>query len=203
MTNPLKRGSAPERAQPAHLRPGSFKQGHRKLGGRKRGTPNAISADYKESILEAAFRVGRDGNGKDGIVGYFLWLGERHPEIFYADLWVNLLPFEDADSNAPEEPRRTIDEINQRVGERIGPKGKSRARRQTVRVKSKSPWDWTGQPFPVGDLMQLAVADPKAFCRLIVAAFLRPPTKRQRGLAARRAWEQRERAGASDDAGPH
>ena len=82
MTNPLKRGSAPERAQPAHLRPGSFKPGHEKQGGRKRGTPNAISSDYRKAILEAAYRVGRDGNGKDGIVGYILWLGKRHPESF-------------------------------------------------------------------------------------------------------------------------
>ena len=55
----------------------------------------------------------------------------------------------------------------------------------------------------VGDLMQLAVANPKTFCRLYVAAFLRPPTKLQRGRAARRAWEQRERAGASGDGGRH
>ena len=43
--------------------------------------------------------------------------------------------------------------------------------------------------------MQLAVKNPKAFCKLVVAAFLRPPTKLQRGRAARRAWEQRQQAG--------
>jgi hypothetical protein len=203
MTNPLQRGSAPERAQPAHLRTGSFKPGHEKQGGRKRGTPNAFSADYKESIFEAAFRVGRDGNGKDGILGYFLWLGERYPEIFYTKLWVNLLPLEEAESNAPEEPRRTIDEINRSVRERIELKGKNRTKRPTIQRASRSARDWTGQGPPVGDLMQLAVANPKAFCRLIVAAFLRPPSKLQRGRAARRAWEQRQRAGASDDAGQH
>ena len=133
MTNPHKRGSAPERAQPAHLRPGSFKPRHKKLGGRKRGTPNAFSADYKESIFEAAFRVGRDGNGKDGILGYFLWLGERYPEIFYTELWINLLPLEEAESNAPEEQRRTIDEINRSVRERIERKGKNQTRRPTIR----------------------------------------------------------------------
>jgi hypothetical protein len=203
MTNPLKRGSAPERAQPAHLRPGSFKPGHKKQGGRKRGTPNAFSADYKESIFEAAFRVGRDGNGEDGILGYFLWLGKRHPTIFYTDLWIHLLPLEEAESNAPEAPRRTMEEINRSVRERIELKGKKRTMRPTVQLKSRSPRDWTGRGAPVGGLMQLAVAHPKAFCELIVAAFLRPPTKRQRGLAARRAWEERERAGASDEDGSH
>ena len=51
----------------------------------------------------------------------------------------------------------------------------------------------------MGDLMQLAVAKPKAFCKLLIAASLRPPTKLQRGRAARRAWEQRERDRASGD----
>ena len=40
LTNPFTRGSAPDRARSADLRPGSFKPGHEKRGGRKRGTPN-------------------------------------------------------------------------------------------------------------------------------------------------------------------
>jgi hypothetical protein len=201
MTNPFRLGSAPDRAQPEHLRPGSFKAGHKKRGGRKRGTPNALSVDYKKAILEAAYRVGRDGNGKDGIVGYILWIGKRHPTIFYTILWISLLPLEEAESNAPAAPLRTMDEINQSVRELIGLTGNNRTRRQTVQLKSRSPRDWTGQGPPVGGLMQLAVANPKAFCELIVAAFLRPPTKLQRGRAARRAWEQRERDRASGDGG--
>jgi hypothetical protein len=68
MTNRFMRGSAPSRAQPAYLRPGSFKQGHEKRGGRKRGTPNFFSIDYKKAILEAAYRIGQDGNAKNGVV---------------------------------------------------------------------------------------------------------------------------------------
>jgi hypothetical protein len=164
---------------------------------RKRGTPNAFSPDYKEAILEAAYRVGQDGNGKGGALGYVLWLGKRHPGIFYTVLWISLLELEEAEGNAPEEPRWTTDEINERIRERIRLKGKQRTRR------SRSPRDWTGQGPPVGGLMQLAVAYPKAFCELIVAALLRPPTKRQRGRAARRAWEERQRARANDDASLH
>jgi hypothetical protein len=70
MTNPWKRGSAPERARKADQRPGSFKPGHKKLGGRKRGTPNVFSADFRTAIIHAAHGIGSDGNGKDGIVGY-------------------------------------------------------------------------------------------------------------------------------------
>jgi hypothetical protein len=202
MPNPLKRGSAPNRAQPAHLRPGTFKKGHKKRGGRKRGTPNAFSSDYKKAILEATHRVGHDGNGKNGVVGYFRWLALRDPRVFCM-LLGSLFPLEDAESNMPEEPRRTIEEINRCVREHIGLTGNNLTTGQTVQIECQSPRDWTGRHFPVGSLMQLAVANPKAFCELFVAAFLRPPTKWQRGLAARRAWEERERAGASDDARQH
>jgi hypothetical protein len=94
MTNPFGRGSAPGREQPDYLRSGSFKPGHEKQGGRKKGTPNAFSIDYKKAILEAAYRIGNDGNGKDGILGYFLWVGKRHPTVFYTILWVSLLALE-------------------------------------------------------------------------------------------------------------
>ena len=200
MTNPLRRGSAPGREQPDYLRPDSFKPGHEKRGGRKRGTPNAFSADYKRAIIEAAYRVGNDGNGKDGVVGYFEWVGLRYPTIFYTVLLVSLLPLECAEEFTPDQQHWTKEELNERIREHIGLAGRDRAKRLNVQTESRSPWDWTGQDFPVNSLMQRAVENPKAFSTLIVAAFLRPPTKRQRGLAARRAWERRHRAGASDDA---
>jgi hypothetical protein len=190
MTNRFMRGSAPGRAQPAYARPGSFKQGHEKRGGPKRGTPNLISRDYKKAILEAAYRVGNDGNGKDGVVGYFLWVGLRHPRIFYTVLFVNLLPLEFAESNTPEKPRRTTEEIDQWTRDYIGLAGANRTKSKTVQVESRSQWDWTGQPFPVGSLMHLAVENPKAFCNLFVAAFLRPPTKRRRPGARSGSWPQ-------------
>jgi hypothetical protein len=180
VSNRFKRGSAPGRARPEYLRPGSFKPGHKKLGGRKRGTPNLLSADYKKAILEAAYRIGYDGNGKEGILGYFLWVGERHPGIFYCLLLVNLLLLEHAEGDAPKEPRRSIEELNRRVRDYIGLGGKSPTKEQTVGVESQSPSDWTGQPFLVGGLMGLAVEKPKAFCERFVAAFMQPPSKRRR-----------------------
>lgn len=190
MTNPFKRGSAPGRAQPAYLRPDSFKHGHKKLGGRKRGTPNFFSFDYKNAILEAAYRIGNDGNGKDGLVGYFAWVAERHPQIFCTVLLTNLLPLENAESDAPKTPRRTIEEINQVISSSINLAGKNRMDEQNVQVDCPLPWDWTGQPFPVGTLMQLAVGSPKAFCTLVVAGFLRPATKPRRPAARDRSWPQ-------------
>jgi hypothetical protein len=190
LTNPFTRGSAPDRARSADLRPGSFKPGHEKRGGRKRGTPNLFTIDYKKAILEAVYRVGNDGNGKDGVVGYFSWVGERHPTIFYTVLLVSLLPLETADSTTSEEPPRTSEESNRWVQEYIGLTGKKQTKEQTVQVKPQSPQDWTGQDFPVGGLMQVAVQKPKAFCRLFVAAFLQPPTKRRRPTGRSGSWPE-------------
>ena len=112
MTNPCKRGGAPGRAQSEDSRSGSFKHGHEKLGGRKRGTPNFFSIDYKRAILEAAYRIGHDGNGKNGVVGYFTWVADHHPRIFAGVLLISLLPIEYAESNMPEPPRRTVEELD-------------------------------------------------------------------------------------------
>ena len=36
----------------------------------------------QKAIYEAASRVGRDGKGKDGAVGYFMWLAVAHPATY-------------------------------------------------------------------------------------------------------------------------
>jgi hypothetical protein len=149
-----------------------------------------FSIDYKKAIVEAAYRIGQDGNGKNGVIGYFSWVAARHPGIFFITMLVSLLQLENAESNAPEEPRRTAEENNQWFREYIGLTGKNRTKGQTVQVESQSPWGWTGQDFPVGSLMQVAVEEPKAFCTLFVAAFLRPPTKRRRPAARGGSWPQ-------------
>ena len=76
------RGIAPGRARDANSRSGSFERYHSKRGGRQPGTRNAFSCDYKNTIFEAAHRIGYDGNGKNGLVGYFMWLAVFHPKAF-------------------------------------------------------------------------------------------------------------------------
>ena len=203
MTNPCRRGSAPERAQPAHLRPGSFKPGHKKRGGRRRGTPNAISSDYKKAILEAAYRVGNDGNGKDGVGGYIKWVGERHTTLFF--IRSSGSPSCRWKRQRPTRRRRHAGRwTNSTEGCRVYWAYRQEAdEAATDSEESRSPRDWTGQDFPVGGLMQLAVANPKAFCGLFVAAFLPPPTKQQRGRAARRAWRSVSDPVQVHDAGRH
>ena len=181
MTSAFTRGSAPGRRRPVDSRPGTFKPGHEKRGGRKRGTPNAMSSEYKMAILEAAYRVGNDGNGKDGIRGYFRWVCQHHIAIFFVELFSWLLEDdEDAESNTSAEPG-TTGGINETIREWIEAKPN---RTKSQAVHPKSPGAWTGQDFPVSILMQAAVEKPRVFCRLFAAAFLRPKTKRRRRAGA-------------------
>jgi hypothetical protein len=62
-----------------------------KTGRPKEGLPERDIARAQRALLEAAHRVGSDGNGRDGIVGYFTWVAERDPTFFYVDLWSRLL----------------------------------------------------------------------------------------------------------------
>ena len=90
----MRQSRAPGRARDADQRSGSFKPGHKKLGGRKRGTPNAASPDYRKTIIEAACRVGGDGGGRDGLVGYLRWVARHHPKVFCSQFLPNVLAME-------------------------------------------------------------------------------------------------------------
>lgn len=56
----------------------AFKKGHPKLGGRKKGTPNKITTDLKQAIVNALDRAGGKGGGED----YFLRSARRQPRAF-------------------------------------------------------------------------------------------------------------------------
>jgi hypothetical protein len=203
MTNPLKRGSAPDRGRPDYLRPGTFKPRHAKHGGRQRGTPNKFSAEYKKHLLEAAYRVGWDGNGLLGVAGYLAWVSRNSPEIF-AKMLGSLMEWQELEIGMPEKQRPTIQEHDERVRACISMS--AQPKRSTSKLRSQkqtppdpaSPWAWTGKDTPVGPLMHQAVTDPTKFCTLLQAAFLPPPNRRQREraallreIAAGRAWRER------------
>jgi len=177
MRNPRdRRRTAPGRQGSADHR---FKPGHDKLGGRKRGTPNKFSADYRKAILEAAFRIGMGGNGEDGLIGYFRWLARYHAPTFMMML-ARLLPWEYRQGETPVPAARTPREINESIRLRYG----LDKNRRIAPVEPWSAWDWTGEGDPLGPLMQCAVEDPGAFCRLFIAAFLPLPTARHRRARA-------------------
>lgn len=58
-----------------------FKKGERTVG-RGKGTKNKFTYKLKEAILEAAELSGRNGKGKDGAVGYLVWLSRAEPAVF-------------------------------------------------------------------------------------------------------------------------
>ena len=176
MADRMNRGSAPGRERDADQRPGSFKPGHEKQGGRKRGTPNALTADCRKAVLKAAYHVGEDGNGKDGLVGYFRWVAVYHPIPFLGLIALRLLLLECAESNPPERSLPTMEEVNQSVREYVGLTGKEQTKKSAVPPESRAPGDWTGQDFPISSLMQIAVANPGAFCKLLAAILPQPPT---------------------------
>jgi hypothetical protein len=167
MSDPFRRGSAPDRARGELQRPGSFKPGHKKLGGRKKGTPNALSADYVSAVLEAAYRVGRDGNGKDGFVGYLRWLFIKCPKVACI-LLSRVLALEDCGWPL-DAPRPTRDEINQHVRDVIGSANKTR--------KSAGATQW-----PVEDLIRIARKHPALFGKILVPLLPQPTGRFRRAM---------------------
>jgi hypothetical protein len=165
MTNAFARGSAPGRARDASERSGSFKKGHKKLGGRQKGTPNALSPEYRKSVLEAAYRVGMDGNGSGGIVGYCMWIATCYPQV-YLLLFARLLELENSDVAGMERPSPTVDDINERLRKSIGLPGSAKA--------SDRP-----KPELLDELICVANQEPERFFKLIIAMLPRP--RRGRG----------------------
>ncbi len=54
----------------------------RKHGGRKPGTPNKLTKELRDAVIEAAERVGSDLKGKDGLIGYLMRVGRKDPKAF-------------------------------------------------------------------------------------------------------------------------
>jgi len=69
-----------------------FKKGERPVG-RQKGTKNKITVKLKEAILEAAERSGSNGKGKDGTVGYLMWLSRAEPAV-YGRMLEKILPLQ-------------------------------------------------------------------------------------------------------------
>lgn len=93
---------------------GGRKAGGKKTGGRKKGTPNKNTSDLKNAILEAAEKVGLDGQGTDGLTGYCSRLALKEPKAF-ATLLGKVMPLQIA--NADDESFEVIGRIERVVVE--------------------------------------------------------------------------------------
>jgi hypothetical protein len=157
MGNPFTRGSAPGRARDASQRPGSFKPGHKKVGGRKKGTPNRISAARKQAILAVADRIGMDGTGEGGLVGYTCYLTQQYPAA-YCKLLSRIIDIEEV---YPERLSRTADQLDVEV-------------RQPIRTDRQPSEDVL-----IEELTITALKEPEAFCAALAPLLPRPPKRRR------------------------
>jgi hypothetical protein len=149
MTNAFNRGTAPGRARDASERLGTFKPGHKKVGGRRKGTPNAMSVDYKNAVIAAAYFVGRDGMGADGLVGYCQRLLIKAPDVGLM-LLARMFDWPPAGRILSEEQN------NKEVREQIG----------ANKTDSGSPEPALTTQFPIPELMRIAVKYPKIFGKI-------------------------------------
>jgi hypothetical protein len=92
-----------------------FKKGQEGLG-RPKGVKNKFGVRLKEAILEAAERSGRDGKGKDGAVGYLVWLSRAEPAVF-GRMLEKVMPLQ-IDVKDKTEKAMTAPEAVQRLEER-------------------------------------------------------------------------------------
>ena len=150
MTNPFNRGTAPGRARDALERPGTFKPGHKKLGGRKKGMPNALSADYKNAIIAAAYFAGRDGMGAGGLIGYCTRLLIEAPDVALM-LLARMFLYDD-DDWPPDDRTLSKEQNNKEVRELIG--------------ANKTDESALTTQFPIPELMRIAVKYPKIFGKM-------------------------------------
>lgn len=69
---------------PSNLKP--FKKGHKKVGGRKKGVRNKVPGFVKKAMVDAAARIGLDGHGFAGLVGFVIRVGILDPQALMRSL---------------------------------------------------------------------------------------------------------------------
>lgn len=97
-----------------------FKKGERVEGaGRKKGSRNKTTKLLKEAIIMAAECEGRDGHGKQGLVGFLRALSRREPAVF-GRLMEKLLPYQltGKDGSPMQMEHTTKEQIVERFKER-------------------------------------------------------------------------------------
>jgi hypothetical protein len=77
--------AARERIERTQFRPGN--------PGRRHGSRNVMSVSLRGAIIEAADRLGCDGKGRDGCVGWLMTFAKRHP-VPFSHLLAKALPIE-------------------------------------------------------------------------------------------------------------
>ncbi len=84
MSNPVTQRNIANRVRDDLQRPAGSRNSRRRIkhGGRKPGTLNKTTLELMDAVLKAAEEVGNDLNGKDGLVGYLMRVGQRDTKAF-------------------------------------------------------------------------------------------------------------------------
>lgn len=78
--------------------------------GKPAGVRHLLNKSVKECILEAAARLGSDGKGRDGLVGFMMSVGRRHPTHLLA-LIGKVLPLQLQAPDFENHRFRSIEEV--------------------------------------------------------------------------------------------
>ena len=97
-----------------------FKKGDRRLpnSGRKVGVRNKVTLALKDAIIEACERLGEDGTGKDGLVGFLMKEARKKNNAAFMMLLRAVLPLHIEASVAPPRKYLTESEVRQLCAER-------------------------------------------------------------------------------------
>ena len=90
----------------------AFNVGMPKIGGREKGMPNKTTRFLKDAIMLAAELEGRDGNGKDELVGFLRRVADEDLRAFVM-LLGRVLPMQDdpAPTRRVEVTYRSVAEV--------------------------------------------------------------------------------------------
>jgi hypothetical protein len=80
---------------------------------------NTFAREIREAIIAAPSRIGSDGKGKDGLVGYFTWLAGAHPRIFIG-LLLEVMRLDDSETDKAQENRMAPGSTRKILLERLG-----------------------------------------------------------------------------------
>ena len=79
--------------KPAKPKPTKEEMLARFKGRTRKGRPNRISHEVKDALLKAAAKVGSDGKGKDGLIGYWERIARDNPTLT-AKILAKIMPID-------------------------------------------------------------------------------------------------------------
>jgi hypothetical protein len=85
--------------------------------GRKKGGQMRTTTVLKDAILYAAQKVGEDGRGLNGLVGYLTNIARTDPRTFAA-LLARVIPLHVTNTNTAEVTYRSVDEVKAELAAR-------------------------------------------------------------------------------------